>query len=277
MLFATIIGLGCICRPSSSPICSPICSRLVAGPISTQHLLDGGRGPARVPDDAVETEAPAAPRPTDRPIPRAIEATIRVGAALPPAAYDAPIGVSPTGIPRKSASSATSTSICLAKGRIERIDRATTIERREARVPLSSSAPLERLSLPRRRSAGGPRGLSEFLALANPPATGLKRIRSTASRYHYYCDNNSERPRTPATVASLFARRRSRMVSGVTSSQVGLVDISTGLRRLGRQCETYDDRSSSYNLGNSRPSSANNETSFVVIAAQILGEFFVIS
>lgn len=108
--------------------------------------------------------APVAPdRPTDRPIPRAIEATIRVGAALPPAAYDAPIGVTLTGIPRKSASSATSTSICLARSdredRSREDDRSCEKKPRTFYPPSFSSAPHEKDRPPRGRSSftGEPR------------------------------------------------------------------------------------------------------------------------
>lgn len=112
---------------------------------SASRTRDGARLPPRL---AVETEAPAAlGRPIDRPIPRAIETMIRVGTALPPAAYDAPIGVSLAGVLRKSASSTTSTSICLAKS--DRENRSCEDDRTcetRARISLLSSAPLERLS-----------------------------------------------------------------------------------------------------------------------------------
>jgi len=56
------------------------------------------------------------------------------------------------------------------------------------------------------------------------------------------------------------------MVPGVTSNQVGLVDISTGLR-LRR--ETYDHQLSFYNFLGFPTFLDNNESSFIIIAAQI--------
>lgn len=139
MLFVTIVGFGYICRPSSSPICSPICSRLVAGPISAlpdEERSSASASTCRRNRDAGDLLTDRSTNPSDRSKQRSGSVVV-----LPPA-YDAPIGLSPAGILRKSASSATSTSICLAKS--DRENRSCEDDRTcetRARISLLSSAP----------------------------------------------------------------------------------------------------------------------------------------
>lgn len=129
MLFATIVGFGCICRPSSSPICSPICSRLVTGPISAP--AGRGTGPGFRLDVAVETEAPAAP---DRPIDRSLgRSKQRSGSAQP---SHRRLTMPPSASAWQGSYGSLLGHVHLSrKERIERIDRAQTIERaRNTRV-----------------------------------------------------------------------------------------------------------------------------------------------